>query len=307
MENFKLLNLRLFDGGAATGAAVGGEGAGNGVGSQTMQNVVYGKSTQENEGQEGGQNNEGVADQTNETEQSKVTLKSLLNTNPEIKTELEGMIQRRIKNSKAELESANARLQSLDPILTTLFARYGIKEGDMQGLQTALQRDTSYLEEEAELKGMTVEQLAYVKQLEAQNMAAQRQQRLSQEQMYKQQLQARWDSESMAVKELYPDFDFATEINSNETFEKLIRANFPVKDAYEFAHRQEIEAAKQTLTAQEVQKQITSNIKARQERPQEAGLKGQSGFIAKTDPSQLTSKDIKEIRRRVANGEKISF
>lgn len=306
MVDFKLLNLRLFDGGAATGAAEGGEGAGNGVGNQNMQNVVYGKSnSQGDEGQEDSQNNEGVADQTKE--ENKVTLKSLLGTNPEIKTELEAMIQKRVKNSRAELEAANTRMQSLEPILTTLFARYGVQEGDLQGLTTALQRDTSYLEEEAELKGMTVEQLAYVKQLEAQNMLAQRQQRLSQEQMYKQQLQARWDSESMAVKELYPDFDFAAEINSNETFEKLIRANFPVKDAYEFAHRQEIEAAKQTLTAQEVQKQITSNIKARQERPQEAGLKGQSGFITKTDPSQLTSKDIKEIRRRVANGEKISF
>ena len=302
MVDFKLLNLRLFDGGAATGAE--GDGvASNGVGNQNMQNVVYGK--QGNEGQEDSQNNEGVADQTKE--ENKVTLKSLLGTNPEIKTELEAMIQKRVKNSRAELEAANTRMQSLEPILTTLFARYGVEDGDLQGLTTALQRDTSYLEEEAELKGMTVEQLAYVKQLEAQNMAAQRQQRLSQEQMYKQQLQSRWDSESMAVKELYPDFDFAAEINSNETFEKLIRANFPVKDAYEFAHRQEIEAAQQTLTAQEVQKQITSNIKARQERPQEAGLKGQSGFITKTDPSQLTSKDIKEIRRRVANGEKISF
>lgn len=306
MVDFKLLNLRLFDGGAAgaAGAAgsVGGEGAGNGVGNQTMQNVVYGK---EGSLENRGQNNEGVANQ--EETNNKVTLKSLLSTNPEIKTELEAMMQKRVKNSRAELEAANTRMQSLEPILTTLFARYGIEEGDLQGLTAALQRDTSYLEEEAELKGMTVEQLAYVKQLEAQNMLAQRQQRLSQEQMYKQQLQARWDSESMAVKELYPDFDFAAEINSNETFEKLIRANFPVKDAYEFAHRQEIEAAKQALTAAEMQKQITSNIKARQERPQEAGLKGQTGFIAKTDVSQLTSKDLKEIRRRVANGEKISF
>ena len=304
MVNFKLLNLRLFDGGAAGAAAggVGGEGAGNGVGNQTMQSVVYGK---EGSLENGGQNNEGVANQ--EETNNKVTLKSLLSTNPEIKTELEAMMQKRVKNSRAELEAANTRMQSLEPILTTLFARYGVQEGDLQGLTTALQRDTSYLEEEAELKGMTVEQLAYVKQLEAQNMLAQRQQRMSQEQMYKQQLQARWDNESMAVKELYPDFDFAAEINSNETFEKLIRANFPVKDAYEFAHRQEIEAAKQALTAAEMQKQITSNIKARQERPQEAGLKGQTGFIAKTDVSQLTSKDIKEIRRRVANGEKISF
>lgn len=298
MKKLKL-NLCLFDGGAAAGtgaAAPGAEGtAGNGVGSQ--QQVVYGKQQEETANQEG-----------NPTpKEQKQTLKALIESDADLKAELETMMQRRVKNSKAELDAANSKMQALDPLLATLYTRYGVEDGNIQGLTDALNRDNSYLEEEAEMKGLTVEQLAYVKQLEMQNMLAQRQQQQTQAQMQRQYLQQKWDAESTEVKALYPDFDFVNEINSNPTFEKLIRANFPVKDAYEFAHREEIETARQAATAAAMQKQITSNIKARQERPQEAGLKGQTGFITKADPSQLTSKDIKEIRRRVANGEKISF
>ena len=123
--------------------------------------------------------------------------------------------------------------------------------------------------------------------------------------MLRQSLQARWTNESIEVKALYPDFDFETEINTNETFEKLIRANFPVRDAYEFAHREQLEQEQQAKIAAETQKQIAQNMRARQERPAEAGLKGQPGITFKSDPSKYTEKDIREIERRVRNGEKV--
>ena len=307
MKSLLQLNLTLFDGGAAAGAAAaaatGGEGttASNGVSSQQQQ-VLYGKQPQLE-----GQNAEGEEGKAEPSEQPKATLKDIISSDPNIKQELERMIQNRVKNSKNELEQATKRMQSLDPIMATLYTRYGVQEGDIEGLTKALNQDVSYLEEEAELKGMTVEQLAYIKQLEMQNMMAKKQQQLTQDQLYRQQLQKKWDNESAIVKQLYPDFDFVEEISNNETFEKLIRSNVPVKDAYEFAHREELDKARQAAVAAEMQKQVVSNIKARQERPIEAGLKGQQGFQIKADPSKLTSKDIKDIRKRVANGEKISF
>lgn len=305
MKNSKL-NLRLFDGAAgAPGAAPqAGAAASTGVSNpgQQADTILYGKQqgdTQpEEEGEEG---EEGVATP------EKLTLKDIISTNPDIKNELERMIQSRVKNSKAEVDQATKQMQAFDPIMTSLYARYGVNDGDLEGLTNAINADNSYLEEEAEVKGMTVEQLAYVKRLEMQNMLSQRQQRVTQEQMIRQQLQTKWDTESQEVKALYPDFDFATEISSNEVFQKLIRSNLPVKDAYEFAHREELEQAKQVAVATEMQKQVVSNIQARQERPKEAGLKGQQGFQVRNDPSKLTPKDIKEIRKRVEAGEKISF
>lgn len=304
MKHLKM-NLRLFDGAAvaatgAPGAANASTGVGNPGQQQQADTILYGKQQEEAaaEPQEG---EEGLANP------EKVTLKDLISTHPDIKTELERMIQSRVKNSKSEVEQVTKQIQSLDPIVTSLYARYGVEDGDIQGLANAINADNSYLEEEAEAKGMTVEQLAYVKRLEMQNMMNQRQQRMTQEQMIKQQLQNKWDAESQEVKALYPEFDFATEIQSNETFQKLIRSNLPVKDAYEFAHREELEQAKQAAVASQMQKQVVSNIQARQERPKEAGLKGQQGFQVRNDPSKLTSKDIKEIRKRVEAGEKISF
>lgn len=304
MKLFKL-NLKLFDGGAAgVGAASGVEGASNGVSGQEVQ-VVYGKQAQP-DGGEPGETDKGE-DKGKPEGEKKTTLKDILKSNPDLKPEIERMMQNRIKNAKAELDNVSKQMQSYDPILTTLYARYGVEEGNLEQLQAALQKDTSYLEEEAELKGLTVEQLAYMKQLEMKSMMAEKQKQISQAELYKQQLQTRWQAESEQVKALYPDFDFAAEIGSNETFEKLIRANFPVKDAYEFAHKDEITQAQQASVAAETQKQVVSNIKARQERPTEAGLKGQQGFQVKSDPSQFSSKDIKEIRKRVQAGEKISF
>lgn len=289
------LNLRLFDAAAgAQGAAAVGQGASNGVSNQQQaEKVLYGKQPQEpgaqepgaGAGAEGSEGQEGVA-----TQEEKQTLKDLISTNPELKNELERMMQSRVKNARAEVDQVSKHVQALDPILTTLYARYGVQDGDLAGLTNALNADSSYLEEEAELKGMTVEQLAYVKQLELKNMIAQRQYKQTQDQMYKQQLQQRWDAESEKVKEIYPDFDFASEVSSNENFAKLIRANFPIKDAYEFAHKEELEQAKQAAVATQMQKQVVSNIKARQERPNEAGLKGQQGFQIKSDPSQYTDK-----------------
>ena len=305
MNNLKL-SLCLFDGAAGAAAPGAGEGttASTGVGTPEQQadKILYGKQAQEvQEGTEAPEGEEGVATP------EKVTLKDLISTHPDVKTELERMIQARVKNSKAEVEQAAKQIQSLDPIVTALYARYSVADGDLEGLTQAINADNSYLEEEAEAKGMTVEQLAYVKRLEMINMINQRQQRITQEQMIKQQLQNKWDAESKEVKALYPEFDFATEIQSNEAFQKLIRSNFPVKDAYEFAHKEELEQAKQAAVASQMQKQVVSNIQARQERPKEAGLKGQQGFQVRNDPSKLTSKDIKEIRKRVEAGERISF
>ena len=311
------LKLNLFDAGAAgaaagaagaaaTGTAAGQKGAtnaSNGVSTQTQQaeQVIYGKQHIEGQQDNGDSANPGQQQQ----QQQQETLKSIMTNNPGVKAEIEAIVERRIKNSKAELDSMSRQMQALDPILTTLYARYGVQDGDTQALANALQKDTSYLEEEAEMRGLSVEQLAYVKKLEYQNMINQRQQLQTQEQMLRQSLQARWTNESIEVKALYPDFDFETEINTNETFEKLIRANFPVRDAYEFAHREQLEQEQQAKIAAETQKQIAQNMRARQERPTEAGLKGQPGITFKSDPSKYTEKDIREIERRVRNGEKV--
>lgn len=306
-------NLQLFaEGGAGgAGAAAGAPGAGeasNGVGSQ-QPTVVYGKQEQTAEAQPGEEiGNPGEQLEEEGAEQKPpTTLKDLLKSNPSYKQEVEQLIQNRVKNATSQKAQLEQELNSNNELMLQLYARYGLQEGDKQGLQMAINRDNSYLQEEADLKGIDVQQLAYIKQMEFENMKYKMQQKQSQEQQYVQMQQQKWNIEAQQCKEQYPDFDFADEM-ANKDFIQLIKSGYPVKDAYEFAHRGEMLQSKIQQTAETVKQQVTSSIKSKQARPQEnAATNLRPGMVVKSNPNDLGKKDLQEIRKRVARGEKISF
>lgn len=309
-----IFNLQLFaEGGAGGEGGAGAPGAGeasNGVGSQ-QPTVIYGKQEQAAETQPGevgvGNPGEQPGEEEGAEQQKQATLKELLKSNPSYKQEVEQLIQNRVKNATSQKAQLEAELNAHNEIMLSLYARYGLQEGDKQGLQMALARDNSYLQEEADLKGIDVQQLAYIKQMEFENMKIKMQQKQSQEQQYIQQQQQKWNMESQACKEQYPDFDFIEEMG-NQDFVQLIRSGYPVKEAYEFAHRNEMLQSKIQQTAETVKQQVTSSIKSKQSRPQEnAATNLRPGMVVKSNPNEFDKKDLQEIRKRVARGEKISF
>ena len=74
-----------------------------------------------------------------------------------------GTIQERFKNQT----DANRQLESLKPTLDLLVKKAGVNS--IEELQNMLQNDDSLLEDEAEQRGMSVEALKQVKQIEAEN------------------------------------------------------------------------------------------------------------------------------------------
>ena len=66
-------------------------------------------------------------------------------------------------------------------------------------------------------------------------------------------------------------------------------------------------SAAMQFTAKTVESKIAKKIAAQGARPAENGMSSGSAALVKSDVSKLNKKDLAEIQRRVANGERISF
>lgn len=196
----------------------------------------------------------------------------------------------------------DARLQAQQPIIDTLAQRYGITDGDMGKLLSAIEGDTAYWQEAADNAGMTVEQYQKFRQLD---MRYQKLQSIQQEQqrMYLANRQyAAWEQEAETVKQQYPEFDLE-EAQQNEMFMTLLRNKFPMAEAYRSAFSERITAA----AIANAQKAVTENIKARGSRPAEAGASSTPPYQLKDDVSKLTDQDVRNILGQIGGGSRISF
>ena len=93
----------------------------------------------------------------------------------------------------------------------------------------------------------------------------------------------------------------------NPKFLDLLRANIDLRTAYEVLNNDKIIPAAMQFTAKQVEQKLTNKIVANGARPSENGMTSQSASLTKSDVSQLTPEDRREIARRVARGEKIRF
>lgn len=215
-------------------------------------------------------------------------------------------VQRIINQRFKETRGLQEQLEAVSPVVDMLRQRYGIEDGDMDALMEAMNADDGYWEQAAEDAGMSVEQYKEFQRMERELAAANEQLRRQQgQQQANRQMQA-WYNEGEALKQLYPSFDIQRE-SQNPQFLSLLRAGTPMKTAYEVIHMDEIKAGVAQSTARAAEQQITSNIKARGQRPAEAGGSAQASFTVKSDVTKLTKKDRAEIAKRAARGEKISF
>ena len=211
-------------------------------------------------------------------------------------------VQKRLKGTKETVDKYNA----LAPTLEILAKKYGVDVNDINALNTAIEDDDAYFEEEALEKGITVQQLKDIRKMEKENaeLKRQMQERTSQENAAK--LYAAWMEQAESAKQVYPSFDLQAEMQ-NPRFVDLLRSNVDVRTAYEVLHKDEIIPAAMQFTAQKVEQKLTNKIIANGARPTENGIHSQSAAQVKSDVSQLSKADRAEIARRVARGEKISF
>lgn len=321
------LDLHLFDGeggGGATAGAGAAEGAGdaqNGAAipattggrrgrNNPLAGVVYGKQSSAAEA------GEGSAAGTLQTETSveadteaerRAAFEKLVKG--EYKDLYDARVQQHLDRRFRQTQALEEQLGAAGPILDMLKQKYGAK--DIQTLAKAIEEDDSYYEQEANEKGMTVEQLKAMKKLERENAAFKQAQKEQEERRGQEMITTRWQHESEQVAQLYQGFDFDAECQSPETgrrFLALLGSGVDVKTAYEVIHKDELLSGAIGYAVKTAQQRTINNIRARGMRPAENGASGSAAAsIVKSDPSKWTKADRAEIARRVARGERIEL
>lgn len=218
---------------------------------------------------------------------------------------VQATIDSRLKNAKKTEAELTNKLQSYEPLLNQLAVKYGVFDGDIAKIQQAMENDNSYIEEEADRQGITVEQLKHIREMERQNQEfanfkAEQERIKASEMQYNRFLQ-----EAEKVKAVYPDFDLRTECQ-NKQFLDLLSNNVDMVNAYRMVHFEEI----MNNSTTQAKEQVVNNIKARGQRPSENGLNANVGKLANTSFKDMNSKDfskyVAEMQKRLDKGEIIS-
>lgn len=290
----KLFNLHIF--------GEGGESAGadSGLANQDVSTkVVYGKqSTEANTAKESHSNSDTTA------EDRRTQFESLIKGEYKdlYQEQIKNTVDRRLKNVRDNQET----IERYNNVLTPIYERYGIENGNFEELSDAISNDESLYQDEADRLGMTAEQLLYLKQQErARQEAEDKLQRLEGARKAQEDYNG-WMQEAVIMKQMYPDFNLSEEVG-NKQFTDLLSAGWTVQNAYEAIHAHDIIAGAIQKATSTATNRVVSDIRARNQRPRENGLGSNSGVIVKTDPTKFTKEDYEDIARRVQAGEKIVF
>ena len=236
----------------------------------------------------------------------------MIKSNPEYEKamgkKIEEAIGKRFKNQK-DLQS---RFDSISPALDALAARYGVAPGengelDYAALQQKILNDDELYAEEALDRGMSIDDLKHLKQIEAENERLKRANEATKREQENREAYERFSAECEAVKESYPTFNPEEEMG-NPAFGRLIASGVPVKTAYEVIHKDEILMAGMEYATHKGVEKVANAVKSNSARAQENGLSSQSAAdIGKANFRDYKLSDFQSIKQRVMNGERITF
>ena len=304
---FETLGNKLFrtlDSGAAE--AQGAEGSAH-AHEHGAENTPTGEATQEsaerqiNEVQAGTNAESG----TNvEKPDRRAAFEAFMRENKDLYEErLQEHLGRRLKTARA----AEERAKALEPIIDMVAQKYGVDASQPDKLLAALESDNSLYEEEAIRRGMSVENLREMKQMERKVHFYEQQAQMQERARREAEARARIEEGVKTAQAAYPGFDMRKELE-NTGFRDMVARGIDVKTAYEIAHKDELLSGAIGYAVQRAAKETAENIRTRANRPQENGMAGQA--TAQTtgrDPAQLTAREINELTRRALAGERITF
>lgn len=322
MANNKWLNLQLFGGEGADGGEGGASSVDNSVddGQQALLDLGVPKdkirkrakgkavasapaSTAQAEAQTTDKQDASANDPAEETKTDNASKYNWdeIKADPEINKHLQEMIQARLKNVKRSDEA----LEKLTPALEVLARKYKLDPNnlDFDALNNAINNDDDHYEDLALERGDTVENVK-AKDIRARDQA--REQKTLEQQKFQEHIQ-RMEQQGEELKKLYPNFNLRTELQ-NPVFARMTAPGMgimSVKDAYEAVHRQEIEAAKNEIIAQNVAKKISNSIQAGQRRPTENGMSAQAPSVTTFDYRNMSREQREALKARIKRGEKV--
>lgn len=303
MKKFKL-NLQMFAEGGDSGSSASSDsslGSNLGVSEETtngrgdsLDEIVYGK--QDEALTTGAESDSNGEDRVSFDELIKGEYKE------EFQKKTQSIIDKRFKETKGLQE----KLAKQESIMSMLAEKYGADATDIESLQKAIESDDSFYEEEALRKGLTVEQFKEVKRLERENEAFRRAEEEQAKRQNSERIYAEWMAQAEELQAKYGLEGFSMEEETqNPDFVRLLQNGISVESAYKAIHMDQMLTGAMAATASEVRNKISNNIASRQARPKENGLSSSTSQIFKSDPSQFTTADMEEIRKRVMKGERI--
>ena len=221
----------------------------------------------------------------------------------DIDKEIRNAVEKRLKREKGSSD----KLKKLQPLIDRTAKKYGKDAKDLDALMDAFNADKSYYDELAMKNGTTPE-------IEEQLELSAREARSAREALAEREEQdrIREQTEKIArqvdeVKQLFPDFDLKTEMESSEQFRKLASNPYiSLLDAYKATHFDaEINKAMK-MTAQTVEANVVNNIKSGN-MTRENGIGNASPAAVSVDYSKYTAKDFRDMADRARRGEIIKF
>lgn len=227
-----------------------------------------------------------------------------------IKGDYKEFYEERVKENLNRRFRENAKIKRQNEenreIVEMLYDRYNLDVGDVRALKQALDGDDAYLAAEADKRGMSIENYKYIKKLENDNRRFAKMQMQQNARERANETVEKWYTESMKLKESYPDFDIFSEAK-NPSFVSLIQSGIDVRTAYEAVHHNDIVRAAQENAAREAEIKVAQSIRQKASRPAENGLSSRSSAIFANGVSSLTREEREDIAKRAARGERISF
>ena len=216
----------------------------------------------------------------------------------EYQADLERVIDKRFKNAKkveAERDALRAKSEQFEPLMHALYEKYGTEAPEelinrvLQETQPHGETDGQKAEKDTAnpAETDTVPDAAETERLQA-------------------QIVEQWQAEADALKDLYPAFSLEEEIE-NDRFAAALQYGMSVRDAYQYAHFDEILSGAIQYTAEGVKNSMQANRARRSARPAENGTRSGAAALVKSDISKLTKQEMEDIDKRVLRGERIIF
>lgn len=112
--------------------------------------------------------------------------------------------------------------------------------------------------------------------------------------------------EAEALSKKVQGFDLETEL-ADRRFCGMLRCGFSMEDAWRAVHINQLLHAAVRQASEKGAKEAVEQYRREAARPDENGVKGQSGISRKTSAAHLTGRGIRDILRRVEKGAKVKF
>lgn len=212
-------------------------------------------------------------------------------------------IQNRFKNATDWEGVTSAYEQATAP----LYQKYGLKVGDVEGLQKAIETDDDIYARLAEQEGITTDKYRENVRLRLDAERGRTMQEEFQKERERRQMYAQWDAEADELKEAFPNFDLMAELQNPQFAALLDTGEFGVKDAFMACHINDILEGSEEYTRQQTRQNVAQKLSSNARRPVENAMAHSPAVVRKADPSKLTDEDMDKIFEMVKNGETVSF